>query len=336
MEHARKFVLLPQESASRFGVSPHPHKVQSDVVSTHMGRMLDRKDLSNDQKVTSFNQAHQRFLIHKQYLDQPLKFSIESERENKPQDVLHAAVNLFQLTEGRKQKAENLAKYLNIVEGLDWNSRGEISVRGQTIPSSSLTALMIDVLNPSAGYKPVGSDQFAELLKQTRLPPNIIGDVSGRYAGPRTPKTPRYQQLMTPPPSSAKSAYQPSTSGKSYPGALRKGSEKFQRMKKEHNITDASRALFANQEGYQTRRRTNQPPTLHAFSGDDDIAEEGEEEEEGEDGDGGERYHDVSEYPDTDDDDYRGPFDLSGKGVRRLLRNHSPSSSASGRGWEDY
>jgi hypothetical protein len=198
MEHTRKFVLLPSD-ASRLGAFPNVHAVHGDALSAGMGNILDNKQMPDDRKLWYYQQQQQNFMAHKQYMDQPIKFSLEGGEGDagqpqaqapapaaaigvdKPQEVLHSVVNFFQGSQLQQRKAEALARFLNTVDRLGWTTRGEITVNGRVVPNSNLTVLMNDVMSYKNSSHPAGSVEFSELLKASGVPHKLVSERSGFY-----------------------------------------------------------------------------------------------------------------------------------------------------------
>jgi len=179
----RKFVFVPTEFISRFGSTPNVQRIQSDSLRDSARSVLDKKDIPEDRRAIEFAEEQQRYLKQKEIAELPFRLNIESEPVGvgKSDDVLYAVVNSFQRGEHQRDLALRLVSFLPGIEGLQWNRRGEIIIDGQRIPGSSLAALVRDVISPLPTTNPVGSDQFAQVLRRTTIPGEVQRESTGRY-----------------------------------------------------------------------------------------------------------------------------------------------------------
>lgn len=234
MSRARKFVYIPSDSLARFGAPPNVQRTYGDSLREAALDTLNRKDISDEEKMTQFTQDQQQYLVQKRLLDAPLKIGLESEEEQgKPLTALQSVINTFPRDPARTL-AQDLVSFLYMsADGLQWNSQGEISVDGLHFPNSSLARLVNDVISNSPSLNPIGSDHFARVLRRSGVPGHLVRESTGKYrpAGFNQPQqqqqhrspsllTSRYQPPPAPPPppppSSAGSSsaldQQPSTS----------------------------------------------------------------------------------------------------------------------------
>jgi hypothetical protein len=201
MEYTKKFVLVPAEAGSIMGAVQSPHSIHATALSENLGQIANVKSVKSvEQQNREYNQELNSLLFQKKVLNQPLKFAItgEDEQESKPQSVLQASVNFFQTNRNLNQSADNLARFFNTVEALDWNRRGEIIVNGNVIPKSNLTTLMNDILSSRYSLNPIGSDELAPLLISAGLPNQFIGERSGKYSKIRPPARKYFKKSLLP------------------------------------------------------------------------------------------------------------------------------------------
>ena len=189
MDHVRKFVLLPADAASRIGTIPNVHQIHGKTNLSSMESILADPNKPIDLQVLEYNQQQQEYLQHKKHLDQPLRFGIHSEpvtvaEGGKPEHVLLAALNYFQHSHSVRQRAIRLGQFLQTVDRLGWTNNGEITVNGNPIPNSNLTALIEDVVTDRVSRYPIGSGELAALLQEERVPANVVAERIGRYIPP--------------------------------------------------------------------------------------------------------------------------------------------------------
>jgi hypothetical protein len=190
MEYTNKFVLINADAASRIGQIPNVNKIYTDAMSASLSKLPNRSDIPVEFQNQEYNRQQHQYLFQKDHFNKPIKFSIGEEvdeNEIKPQNILHAATNFFQIEAIQAQRAQNLARFLNTLERLNWNRRGEISIDNTVIPGSNLTTLMNDILSNRYSNSPIGSDELADLLVEAQIPRQYVAERSGKYRGAAAP-----------------------------------------------------------------------------------------------------------------------------------------------------
>lgn len=109
------------------------------------------------------------------------------------QQVIRSVSNKMQ------RKAGLLLDHLKKSNVIKWNDDGEISYRGEPIPGSNIVDLVTNTMKTKSSTRlPAlpGSDEFAQALKETKVPrdylvnPNVIKAMErpGKISTPRTPR----------------------------------------------------------------------------------------------------------------------------------------------------
>ena len=86
MEYAKKMVLVPQEtltklqSARRLEQTPTTRVVHS--IDAEMGKLLERQDLNDDQKIKLYHQTLQRYMELNSQRMAPLTMTLKAETDN--------------------------------------------------------------------------------------------------------------------------------------------------------------------------------------------------------------------------------------------------------------
>jgi len=199
MHHARKMVLVPEETLSRFRNSSSsnafadPLATESSTLDFEMQRILARKDLHPHDKWKLYQQSLHRYLQLADQSRQPLKLEIESKlplqtgmevaaaesTEMPNNDLQHVQQQLSIddivqfMPQNRQQKAKVLLNSLK-TNGLSWNANGEVFVdNGQKLNRSNITDLMYDLMTRS-NRNPTGWQEFATFISQSNLPQSVI------------------------------------------------------------------------------------------------------------------------------------------------------------------
>ena len=135
----------------------------------NVSEVLERRDLKDDEKLTLYHQALNKFLINKS--------AVETELEEKPPKIRLAApkeksaeekyLETLQAGEERK-KAERIIADVKAYTLLNWDQKGQLVHRGQVVEGSSLPEIMshhleiVEKKKSKASKKPIGWETFEE------------------------------------------------------------------------------------------------------------------------------------------------------------------------------
>ena len=133
-----------------------------------MRTVLDRRDLSDDEKVRQYNQILQRYLKYHDHLRTP---SLRKESTQvKEEDVVRTVPLKF------RAKAENLLKRIEREPNMHWNERGEFVHDGRVIKGSNIVDLVNDVVRHRKDFQPHGWQDFARALRRGNVPQDLVGN----------------------------------------------------------------------------------------------------------------------------------------------------------------
>jgi hypothetical protein len=200
MEHARKMILVPEETINRF----QGHKPNSPL-DGEMNQIL-KSDLSDYEKWCLYQQALHKFknpeskTPAKVYLEHwtppthpaqtppqptppthPAPAQLAQTHPAQPPTPLPVVKNEMTLTVPPKikTKAFQLFDLLKLSSGFDYNSDGEIYIKGQLLKNSNLSDLVTDALR-SSKFKPQYADEFIEYLGEINAPHHLINNPERR------------------------------------------------------------------------------------------------------------------------------------------------------------
>ena len=156
MTHATKMALVPQEMLERFQQYPEPSPATKATLAldTEMKNILDRSDVTEDEKIKLYNHTLSRYLTLDHQRKQPLEMKLTStEVPVSTSDEIKEQVSTNSNTNDKKdqkhtlesdvlgsvpvtlrKKAERLLKHLKSDRDIiDWNQRGEIIAEGNIV-----------------------------------------------------------------------------------------------------------------------------------------------------------------------------------------------------------
>lgn len=218
---SRKMVLVPETMLLELkGKLPKSPEFQATI---GLGQQLDqietRTDLTPEEKAALY--GHQLFR-YRNYLRQarsegkekiipkPVTVQEEGDAGAGADDAAAAAAEaeaepssseleeqvIKSVSDKMQKKAGLLLEHLKKTKVIKWNDDGEISYRGKMIPDSNIVDLVTNTMKTKSrkGFaSPIGTDEFAQALKETKVPkdyiqnPNIIKAMEkpGKISTPR-------------------------------------------------------------------------------------------------------------------------------------------------------
>lgn len=158
--------MMEQMSAP---INPIHHSI--NALDRDMQSILNRTDLSDDEKVQKYNQVLQRYLEYHNHLRSPA-----------PVDPAPTVVNNYQnevistVPKTLKRKAIALLERVQRHPDLSWTDDGEMIYQGEVFPGSHIVDLINDMIRPRKSFEPHGWQVFAHALQQTNIPQDLVGN----------------------------------------------------------------------------------------------------------------------------------------------------------------
>ena len=142
------------------------------VLDSDMKSILERADMSDEEKVQAYNQTLQKYL---EYQRPDVKAVEISRQQNKPkvdveQDVMRT------IPKSMRGKALSLIDRIKENPETSWNDRGEFVYRGQVVSGTNMVDLINDVLRHRKTFNPRGRYDFARALRDSHVPQEMIGN----------------------------------------------------------------------------------------------------------------------------------------------------------------
>ena len=159
-----------------------------------MQDILDRKDVSQEEKLKLYHQILQKYLLYKEKVEPltvqvigettpkaslaslsqpPVQSPAKPSEENKDaienEIILGAPKNL-------RHKASLLLKKLKQDDNIAWNAKGELVYKGDIVPNTHIHDLVQDVLRKRKTHIPHGWQTFAKALRESNIPQDLVGN----------------------------------------------------------------------------------------------------------------------------------------------------------------
>ncbi len=165
LEHLQQHLSQP---------STNPTLKTMSSLDDRLKDVLSKSHVSEDAKVKEYNQTLQRYLTYEDKYLSPhpstSTVSTPSVEDQWEKDIL-ASVPI-----NAKKKAQLLLNRIKASGGtMSWNAQGELLVKGQPVVGSNILDLVNDVLRKRQHFNPRGWEQFAQALRDTNVPQDLIG-----------------------------------------------------------------------------------------------------------------------------------------------------------------
>ena len=179
------------ESLQQQQQSCHDHQPQGMLeeklcqLDQAMQHILDRKDVSQEEKLKLYHQSLQKYLLYKDKVE-PMtvkvfgepslpevhtKTPVEETQESLEAEIIQSA------PKNLRHKASILLRRLKQDDNITWNTKGELVYKGDVIPNTHIHDLVQDVLRKRRTHVPVGWQTFARALRESNIPQDLVGNL---------------------------------------------------------------------------------------------------------------------------------------------------------------
>ena len=197
MEYAKKMALIEprllESLQQQQQQSCHDHQPQSMLeqklcqLDQAMQQVLDRKDVSQEEKLKLYHQILQKYLLYKDKVE-PMTVKVIGEPSlpephiialppvEETQESLEAEI-IQSAPKNLRHKASVLLRRLKQDDNIAWNTKGELVYKGDVIPNTHIHDLVQDVLRKRKTHVPVGWQTFARALRESNIPQDLVGNL---------------------------------------------------------------------------------------------------------------------------------------------------------------
>ena len=168
-------VLVPEDALQRYeqrqrlGTSPIMASIMRE--DTDMSNILQRTDLSDDEKQKLYYANLERYLDLWRQKDRPTLASPVVSKKESPN------VAFGHLPAANRERATALLNLLKVKPDLvSWDDTGQVKLEGETIPQTNISDLVTDAVNqrPRKTFIPTGSKEFFNVLTKMNVPKEIV------------------------------------------------------------------------------------------------------------------------------------------------------------------
>jgi len=145
-----------------------------------MKNVLDRDDLTDEQKVRLYTTALQKFVQVRNRMD-PIQPIIQKDTSHQKEinlfpaaaesKALHAIPAIY------RNRAEKILQHIKTSNDVGWSENGHLIYQDNIVEGSNITDLLLDVVKSGSRTKnPEGWREFAAALKEVNVPRSFIGN----------------------------------------------------------------------------------------------------------------------------------------------------------------
>jgi hypothetical protein len=185
--------MKPLELMKQGGQLPRPkppveQRVQvMDTLNKKMQTILDREDLSADERLKLYDQSFTRYLnVYDDYRPRPVAVAPEPVKQDLVDDEI-----LENVPKTMKAKVQHLLNKMKSSPDISWNEKRELKYKGETGPGSNVVDLVNDVLRKRKYFNPQGWETFGEALREANVSQDLIGHEDRWRYITQTKRTPR-------------------------------------------------------------------------------------------------------------------------------------------------
>ena len=188
--------LVPEEVLQRYEqrqrLETSPLMGTTMHKDTQISDILQRTDVSDDEKQKLFNTYFERFLALRRQKEAPV---MKEQQQQQAEPQLSDADVVEPIPVTMRPRATALLSRLKAQPGaVTWDKTGQVKIEGETIPGSNISDLVSDAMRSRKGFNPTGAKEFFQALSKLNVPRDLVrnqnrweevlGETSGTMATP--------------------------------------------------------------------------------------------------------------------------------------------------------
>ena len=131
--------------------------------------VLDRHDLTDQEKVRKYSQILQRYLEYRDHLRTPSLSKVSQNVKEDEEEIIRTVPPKY------RRKADHILKRTQHAPNMNWNEQGEFIHNGE-VKGSNIVHLVKDVVRHRKAFHPHGWQEFAWGLRQGNVSQDLIGN----------------------------------------------------------------------------------------------------------------------------------------------------------------
>lgn len=194
MENSQKMIMIAPDKLERLQQQKGMVNNTLDSMDKEMERIIRLPDISDSEKWTLYKQTLSKYLHfadeNRKPINIPLVSAFEDNASQQQVTKEDGPLQSDQITEDRVRqqtlstfpktlKNRALVLYDSLREAsnlITWNRNGIVTIKGETIPGSSIVDLISDTVRNRVHSNPQGWNQFNNVLIDLNIPRELIGN----------------------------------------------------------------------------------------------------------------------------------------------------------------
>ena len=174
MKHSKKMVLIPEEALQRYEqrqrLETSPLMGTTMHKDTQISDILQRDDVTDDEKQKLFNTYFERYLELRRQKETPI---MKEEQQVEPQ--LSDADVVESIPRTMRSRATALLSHLKgKPDVIRWDKTGQVKIQGETISGSNISDLVSDAIRSRKDFNPAGAKEFFQALSKLNVPKDLV------------------------------------------------------------------------------------------------------------------------------------------------------------------
>jgi len=172
--HFQKMILIPEDASSQLVSSMKASVSQQERLDQDMSDILNRTDLSIEQKWKLYQQALHRYLDHTPSPQKPIAIPLFDQEGTSTKSLPLFSLILESMPKTLVRNTSTLLNLLLTSNRISWDQTGAVSIDNNVLPGSNIIDLIHDVIRKRTSQHPVGLDVFKSFLRDINVPNELI------------------------------------------------------------------------------------------------------------------------------------------------------------------
>ena len=167
-------VLVPEEALQRYEqrqrLETSPLMGTTMPMDTQISDILQRADVTDDEKQKLFNSYFERYLGLRRQKEMPVM-----KEEQQVEEQLSDADVVESIPRTVHPRAMALLSRLKAKPSvITWDKTRQVKIEGETIPGSNISDLVSDAMRSRKDFNPTGAKEFFQALSKLNVPKDLV------------------------------------------------------------------------------------------------------------------------------------------------------------------
>lgn len=173
----QKMILVPEQASAQMISSVKSSESHQARLDQEMQDILQRTDLTTQEKWKLYQQALHRYLEHTPQAHKPIALPLIDTDPSMAPTSQSSPLFQFILDSVPKtlsRKTGVLLKLMHASNRISWDPTGVVTIDKNLVPGSNIIDLVNEVVRKRAPRNPIGIQTFKQLLQEINIPKELI------------------------------------------------------------------------------------------------------------------------------------------------------------------